>query len=316
MTYRSAFVFPLLFALTLSTTVIAAPPGQDADSGVDGSSVFAKSNLHVWAFEEYDSTERTPEERARLLKELGLTKAGYICRNAARVAEFEAYVQAYAREGIELVSAWTPVHTLRPLEEPHIKEFLKVVDAHKLRIQWWLTLEEDFDKLPDASRVQHAVDQLRILASEASKRGCRLVTYGHGSTRWFTQIENQIAIVEELKTAMPDVQLGIVYNFHQSHAQINRFKTVFPQLKPHLVALNLNGMRSTGRRIEAIGKGEHEQEMIEVVFKSEWRGSVGIIGHNRSADMKATLQTNLDGLSSILAEIGDDDGSATYSVDH
>ena len=87
---------------------------------------------------------------------------------------------------------------------------------------------------------------------------------------------------------------------------------MFPQLKPHLVALNLNGMRSAGRRIETLGKGDREKEMIDIVFKSGWRGPVGIIGHNRSADMKSTLQANLDGLRSILAEIGDDAGSSTH----
>ncbi len=313
MTYRRVLVYLVLCTPTaLSSTVIAGPPGQRANTVADEGSAFAKSNLHVWAFEEYDSIKRTPEERARLLKELGITKAGYICRNAARVAEFEAYVQAYKKEGIELIAVWTPVNTIAPLEEAQISRFLDVVDDNKLRLQWWLTLEEDFDKLPKARRVDHAVKQLRPLTIEANKRECRLVTYGHGSTRWFTQIENQIAIIEKLKTVMPDAQLGIVYNFHQSHAQMDRLKTVFPQLKPHLVALNLNGMRSAGRRIETLGKGDREKEMIDIVFKSGWRGPVGIIGHNRSADMKSTLQANLDGLRSILAEIGDDAGSSTH----
>ena len=147
---------------------------------------------------------------------------------------------------------------------------------------------------------------------EANKRGCRLVTYGHGRTKWFTQSENQIAIVAKLKAAMPDAQLGIVYNFHQSHGQFDRLMTVFPQLEPHLVALNLNGMRSDGPQIETLGKGDREREMIDIIFKSGWRGPVGIIGHKRSEDVKLTLQANLDGLRSILTEIGDDAGSSSF----
>ncbi len=58
--------------------------------------------------------------------------------------------------------------------------------------------------------------------------------------------------------------------------------------------------------------GDHEREMIEIVFRSGWRGPVGIIGHNRSADAKQTLQANLDGLRSILKEIGDEPGLATF----
>ena len=313
MSNRLALIVLTLLLQTVASDIAAAEPqGQTIKASLNDSSAFAKSNLHVWAYEEYDAVKRSPEERARLLKELGISKAGYICRNAARVAEFEAYVQAYKEEGIELIAVWTPVNTEHPLEEPQISVFLDVVDRQKLRIQWWLTLEEDFDKLPAASRVERAVARLRPLALAANKRGCRLVTYGHGGTRWFTQSENQIAILERLKETVPAAQLGIVYNFHQSHAQMDRLEQVFPRLKPHLVAVNLNGMHSSGPQIATLGEGDREREMIEVIFKSGWRGPVGIIGHNRSADAKLTLQANLDGLASILKEIGDESGLATF----
>lgn len=300
----------------LHCTLIAAVLGQQrvekGDPVRTEVSAFAKPNLHVWAYEEYDAVNRTPRQRARLLKDLGITKAGYICRNAERVAEFEAYVRAYKNEGIELISVWTPVHTEHALEEPQVRAFLDVVDRHKLRVQWWLTLEEDFDQMAAQSRIDHAVARLRPLAIEANNRQCRLVIYGHGRTRWFTQCENQIAIIEELKTAMPNARLGIIYNFHQSHAQMDRLKSVLPRLKPHLVALNLNGMNSDGPPIATLGQGDREREMIETVFKSGWYGPVGIIHHQRKSDARTTLQANLDGLRSILEEIGDVSALSTY----
>ncbi|HBE67363.1 MAG TPA: hypothetical protein DDW52_04365 [Planctomycetaceae bacterium] len=306
-------MFKRLYPITLTVCFLTALPGTLAaqtplpnqDSLPSTESPFAKSNLHVWAFEEYDAVERTAVERARLLKELGLTKAGYICRNPQRAAEFEEYLTAYKRAGIELIAVWTPVHTGTPLKEPQIKVFLDVVDRHKLRVQWWLTLEEDFDALAENIRIDHAVSRLRPLVIEANNRKCRLVVYGHGTTRWFTQCENQIAIVEKLQTTMPKASLGIVYNFHQSHAQMARFNSVFPRLSPHLVALNLNGMHSDGPRIETIGKGDGERDMIETVFKSRWQGPVGILHHQRTKDAGKTLRANLDGLQSVLKELGD-----------
>lgn len=300
-----------LRAGTIPVSVAGGESPQVIDPVV-GASAFAKSNVHVWAYEEYDAITRTPEERARLLKELGITKAGYICRNPARVAEFEAYVKAYEKEGVELIAVWTPVNTEQPFEEPQISGFLDVVERHKLKIQWWLTLEEAFDELTEVGRLERAVDRLRSLVVEANQRGCRLVLYGHGQEKWFTQYENQIAILERLKKEMPTAQLGIVYNFHQSHAQMDRLKRVFPQLKPHLVAVNLNGMRSDGPRIVTLGNGDREREMIDIIYKSDWHGPVGIIGHNRSEDAKQTLQANLDGLSSVLKQIGDESGFASY----
>lgn len=306
----------IILYLTIQTAAfhVSAAGAKDPQGTAPsiGTSAFAKSNLHVWAYEEYDGVERTPEERAQLLKDLGITKAGYICRSAVRVAEFEAYVKAYKNEGIELVAVWTPVNTKNPLGEIQIRTFLEIVERYKLNIQWWLTLEENYDKLPKTGRVEHAVTRLRPLVAEANKRGCRLVLYGHGREKWFTQCENQLAILDILKEEMPAAQLGIVYNFHQSHSQMDRLQTIFPRLKPHLTAVNLNGMHSNGPQIAPLGNGDRERGLIDIIFKSGWRGPVGIIGHNRSVDVKQILQSNLDGLHSILKEIGDTQGAATF----
>ena len=287
--------------------VTACRPGAD-----QASSPFAKSNLHVWAYEEYDAVERSPAERAQVLVDLGISKAGYICRNAERVSEFEAYVEAYRNAGIELVGVWTPIHSDAPMEEVQVKTFLEVVDRKQLKLQWWLTLEQDFDAMPEGDRVEDALTRLRPLVREANGRDCRLVLYGHGRDRWFTQAENLLDILERLQVDMPDAELGIIYNFHQSHAQMDRLAEVLPRLKPQLTALNLNGMHTDGPAIARIGEGDREQEMIELIHQSGWFGPTGIIAHDRKQDAKLTLQQNLDGLSALLENIGDEAGHASY----
>jgi hypothetical protein len=281
-------------------------------SNEQSSSNFAKSNLHVWAYEEYDAVDRTPTERANAIVDLGIRKAGYICRNDSRVAEFEDYLLAYRKAGIDLIGVWTPIHTDQPMEEAHVRTFLEVVDRHQLEIQWWLTVEQDFDAMPEGKRVEDALTRLRPLVQEANQRNCQLVLYGHGRNRWFTQYENQIVILERLKTDMPSADVGIIYNFHQSHAQIDRFESVFPKLQPHLAAVNLNGMHTEGPPIARIGQGDREKEMIAVIHQSGWRGPTGIIAHDRKQDAAITLQENLDGLCSILKEIGDEAGLTSY----
>lgn len=275
-------------------------------------SPFAKHNLHVWAYEEYDAVERTPDQRAQLLNDLGIHRAGYICRNAKRTAEFEAYLNAYRKHGIELVGVWTPVHTSNPLSEPQIKGFLEVVDRYQLQIQWWLTLEHKFEQDPEPSRIPNAVTWLNPLVTEANKRGCRLVIYGHGPNKWFTQSENQLEILAQITETRPNAAIGIIYNFHQSHAQMGRLQQVLPRLKPHLAALNLNGMHSNGPKIAALGSGDREREMIRLIHRSGWQGPVGIIGHVRTEDSRKTLQRNLKGLHSVLLEIGDQIGSSSF----
>lgn len=298
-------------SLLCSAFLIACSPGEN-DAPIQNAQTFAKSNLHVWAYEEYDAVDRTPKEHAQALVDLGIHKAGFISRNAARVSEFEAYLQAYREAGIELVAVWTPIHTDTPFEEVQVREFFEIVDRHGLSIQWWLTLEQDFDAMPEADRVDDAIARLRPLVEKSNGSNCRLVLYGHGPHRWFTQAENLIEIVERLKSETPSTELGIVYNFHQSHAQMDRLESVLPRLQPHLVALNLNGMRSDFTKIERIGRGDREREMLKIMCDSGWQGPTGIIAHDRNEDAAVVLQENLDGLKNILSELGHHEVAATY----
>ncbi len=274
-------------------------------------SAFAKNNLHAWAFEEYDAIQRTPAERARLLTSLGFTRAGYVGRNVERMKEFDAYVTAYREQQIQLIAVWTPVNTAAPLEEPHIRSFLDGVDRHRIRPQWWVTLEQ-WDRVPEDQRLAGAVATLRPLQAEASRRGLELAIYGHGRDAWFTQPEHLIAIAEQFRSPGQGQPVGIVYNFHHAHSHLDRFAEVFPKLLPHLVAVNLNGMKADGPMILPIGEGDREQDMIGIIHRAGYRGPVGLLHHQRTLDAAVGFRKNMSGLRGILAAVGDAAGAATY----
>ena len=298
----------LLACVLLSPVLIPAAGGQATQRPAASGSAFAKTNLHAWAFEEYDAVARSPAERAQVLETLGLRKAGYIGRNVERMKEFDAYLAAYNARKIELVAVWTPVNTDAPLREPQIQMFLDAVERHKLRVQWWVTLEEL--KQGGEQTVEKALTTVRHLNAEAAKRGVRLALYGHGRDSWFTQPENQLEIIRRLPSGDPVV--GIAYNFHHAHSQLDRFATVFPKMLPHLMAVNLNGMRAEGPMILPIGEGDREQEMIAIIHKSGYRGAVGLLHHQRTMDAAAGLARNINGLRQILTKIGDSAGASTY----
>lgn len=304
---------PLLLAyilVSLSAPNPAATGRASEHQPAAPGSAFAKGNLHAWAFEEYDAVSRTPTERAQVLKATGLRKAGYIGRNVERMKEFDAYVAAYTAQQIELVAVWTPVNTESPLQEPQIRMFLEAVERHQLRIQWWVTLEQ-FKQAGDQT-MDKAVMMVRNLNAEASKRGLRLALYGHGRDAWFTQPENQLEIIRRVRLADPAAAIGIAYNFHHAHSQLDRFATVFPKMLPHLIAVNLNGMKAEGPMILPLGEGNREQEMIAIIHTAGYRGPVGLLHHQRTMDAATGLLKNITGLRQILTAIGDSAGAATY----
>jgi sugar phosphate isomerase/epimerase len=301
----------MVLACVLASLFVLRPSvgGESRQRPAAAGSAFAKTNLHAWAFEEYDAVSRSPAERAQVLETLGLKKAGYIGRNVERMKEFDAYVAAYKARQIELVAVWTPVNTDAPLQEPQIQMFLEAQGRHKLRIQWWVTLEQL--KQGGEQTVEKAVTNVRQLNAEATKRGLRLALYGHGRDSWFTQPENQLDIIRRLPPSDGSA-VGIAYNFHHAHSQLDRFAAVFPKMLPHLIAVNLNGMRAAGPMILPIGEGDREQEMISIIHKSGYRGPVGLLHHQRTLDAATGLGRNISGLRRILTAIGDSAGASTY----
>ncbi len=299
----------LACVLAWSSVLVPTMGGESRQRPAAAGSAFAKNNLHAWAFEEYDAVSRSPAERAQVLETLGLKKAGYIGRNVERMKEFDAYVAAYTARHIELVAVWTPVNTAAPLQEPQIQMFLEAVDRHKLRIQWWVTLEQL--KAGGEQTVDRAVTTVRQLSAEATRHGLRLALYGHGRDSWFTQPENQLEILRRLPPSDASA-VGIAYNFHHAHSQLDRFAAVFPKMLPHLIAVNLNGMTAAGPMILPIGEGDREQEMISIIHKAGYRGPVGLLHHQRTLDAAIGLARNISGLRRILTAIGDSAGASTY----
>ena len=77
-------------------------------------------------------------------------------------------------------------------------------------------------------------------------------------------------------------------------------------MKPHLLAINLNGMvengDKTGKKILPIGQGTRDLEILRIIEKSGWRGPIGILNHT-DEDAEARLQDNIEGLEWLVAQL-------------
>lgn len=256
-------------------------------------SLLSRDNLAAWCIVPFDSKKRGPVERAEMLNRLGVTKLAYDWR-AEHIPTFDAEVEAMKSHGIEISAWWMS----RGMDESNRKIF-EVIGRHKIHPQLWLLVDEP--KLPDqAAKVKSAADQIRPIAEEGKRLGCKVALYNHGG--WFGEPENQLAIIDELR--MDNV--GIVYNFHHAHAHIDRFPELFEKMKPHLLALNLNGMikdgDKQGKKIIPIGSGDQEKKMIETVIDSGWKGTVGILCH-LDKDAELILNGNLHGLEVLTGKL-------------
>ncbi|MDZ4780371.1 MAG: plastocyanin/azurin family copper-binding protein [Planctomycetia bacterium] len=283
---------PLLLTLLLlvqATVAFAAEP-----------SLYARENLVAWCIVPFDAARRGPEERAAMLERMGIKQFAYDWRDE-HIPTFDEEVAACARHGVKITAWWTSGPELNEVN----RRILDVARRHQLKLQFWVMMGEP--AAPDqAGKVQAAAEALRPFTEEAAKLDCQVGLYNHGG--WFGEPENQLAIIEALR--MPNV--GIVYNQHHGHAHVDRFAALLEKLKPHLLALNLNGMvrdgEANGQKIVPIGAGELDLDLLRTIEKSGYRGPIGILNHTE-LDAEARLLDNLDGLEWLNRQLrGEDAG--------
>jgi putative heme-binding domain-containing protein len=274
----------LLAALSLSTSLCAAEPDL---------ALFEKKNLVAWCIVPFDAKKRSPEERVAMLKKLGFTKYAYDWR-AEHLPTFDREVAELKKNGIELTAVWFPANL-----GPDAQALLSVIKKHGVKTQLWITMGDPAGKAQE-EKVEAAAKAIAPIAEAADALGCTVALYNHGG--WFGEPENQIAIIERLKRK----NFGIVYNQHHGHNHIERFPALLKAMKPHLLALNLNGMvkdgEKLGKKILPLGSGDLDLMLLRIIAESGYKGPIGILGHTND-DAEERLSDNLDGLNWLLPQL-------------
>ena len=286
--FRTILAVPILLTFAALPLRAAAPPVSYQ--------LFARTNLVAWCIVPFDAKKRGPEERAALMEQLGFKMFAYDYR-AEHIPTFDAELEALARHHIQLLAWWFPT-TLND----EARNILAVLDRHHIRAQLWVMGGGAPVKsaAEQTGRVEDEARRIRAIAEAAGKINCTVALYNHGA--WFGEPENQLAIIARLR-ATGITNVGLVYNLHHGHEHLDRFPALLQQMKPHLYALNINGMardgEKSGRKILPIGQGDFDLELLRVIRDSGWHGPVGILNHT-DLDAEARLRENLNGLDRLL----------------
>jgi sugar phosphate isomerase/epimerase len=274
---------PLLVLLVTASTVRAAEPKD----------IYAQDNLIAWCIVPFDAKKRGPAERVEMLRKLGFTKYAYDWR-AEHLRTFDEEVELLKKAKIELTAVWFPANL-----GPEARKLLVVIKKHEVKPQLWVTMGE-VPGQDQAAKVNAAARIIKPVAEEAAKLGCTVALYNHGG--WFGEPENQIAVIETLKL----MNVGIVYNQHHGHDHLERFPALLKKMKPHLLALNLNGSTKggdkAGKKILPLGAGELDVKLLTAIRASGYTGPIGILGHTQD-DAAERLADNLDGLKWLLPQL-------------
>jgi hypothetical protein len=265
------------------------------ETGVtDTPSIYDMENLLAWCVVPFDSEERGPVARVNMLKALGFTKFAYDWRDQ-HLPSFPQEVELLNQQQIELTSVWWWIDGQgEDLLNEGNRQLLHYLDSLDISCDIWMSFSDNyFDGMDDAAKLVKAVESVKLLHQKAADVGCKLMLYNHGS--WFGDPRNQVAIIE--KSGLNDI--GIIYNFHHAHQQIDQFPELLQVMLPYLNTVNINGMDENGAKIMTVGQGQREGEMLQVLAESGFDGHVGIIGHLEQEDVEQVLKRNILGLQRI-----------------
>lgn len=268
---------------------------------------FSRSNLVAWCIVPFDAVQRGPEERARMLHDLGITKLAYDWREH-HIPTFDDELRALGKYGIKLEAFWMSSGR-DPANNPNVQSVFDFLERNRVKTRLWLMMSEwpGFEDLSQEGKVEAMSREIRYIAERAGKLGCDVALYNHGG--WFGEPENQVEIIRYMNLD----NVGIVYNFHHARKHLSRFASFYPIMLPYLKCINLAGLKEgDSEHFYRTGQGDAEKEMIRQVWKSGYRGPFGIINHDESKDAEKGLLEEIAGLKWILYELGDKKSLRTY----
>jgi hypothetical protein len=269
--------------------------------------LFSRQNLVAWCVVPFDKMKRTPAERAKMLKELGITQLAYDWREEHLPTMVEE-INTLKKNNIKLKSVWFWVNggSGKVLDDAN-HFILKTLKDQNVETELWLSFNDSyFANLSDSQKLNKAVSAIREINTKVQEIGCTLHLYNHGS--WFGEPENQVKIIQELGAD----DIGIVYNFHHARHQVSRFPELVRLMKPWLSTVNINGMKEGGPMIMTVGEGNRERIMLEQLKASGYTGSIGILSHVDDEDAQIVLKRNLEGYRDLLKEMEEDEALKTY----
>ena len=262
----------------------------------DDSFHITQDNTLAWCIVPFDAKERTPQQRIALLKELGFTRYAYDWRTK-HLDEMAEEIRLARENDIEISAAWLWINadrdTLGKLS-PDNQRLFEILKETGLQTTIWMSFSGNyFEGLSHNEALEKGIQMVDYIVQLSQESGGRVALYNHGD--WFGDPRNQVEIIQ----ALPGSDLGIIYNFHHAHNQLEEYPDMVNSMLPYLWTVNLNGMKKEGPKIMTLGQGDLEKDMIQLLWDKGYKGPWGILGHIETEDVKVVLERNLAGLEKL-----------------
>ncbi|TXG36065.1 sugar phosphate isomerase/epimerase family protein [Seonamhaeicola maritimus] len=258
---------------------------------------FSKSNLIPWSIVGFDVKERSPKERLEMLERLGYKQYAYGNR-PKHIPTMKQEWQLAKEKGITIKAVWLYINLQKDSPynlKPESEAVFKNLESVGIKTQIWIGFEPTyFEDLTEEESLKQAVEMVSYISKRATSLGCKIALYNHGG--WFGKPDNQLKIIK----ALPQQNIGVVFNFHHSHDALDDYSENIKKLFPYLWSVSLNGMKTGGPKIITLGKGNLEKKMIQQLLDLNYTGPFNILGHVKGGDPEVILKQNFEGLQQLF----------------
>ncbi len=257
---------------------------------VDKEPATTMDGLYAWCIVPFDLLNRSPKDRIDMLVDLGFTEYAYDWREK-HIDEMATEWRLANESNIKIRSVWM---WLDPDKDTvghlsHMNDtLLHILKQEQLQTEIWLGFKSNFfDSNNDQKNMQRATDMITYIAARADSIDCKIGLYNHAD--WFGDPRNQIQVIK----ALPQYDIGIIYNFHHSYNQVELIPTLIPDMLPYLYAINISGVVKGDSDIYDFGTGKHEHDLLKAFLDAGYDGPIGVLGHREDKDVKDMLVQNL-----------------------
>ncbi len=245
----------------------------------------------AFCMDTHDSQERTLEEQAALLEELGYDGAGHLWLDelAERIATLD-------RHGLRLFQVALRVNIAPDTipYDPRLEEILALVKDRDAMLALLISGGPPSDPGGDA----RAVELVREIAGLAAGAGVRVVLYPH-SGDWLERVEDALRIVD--KAECPNV--GVMFNLCH-WLKVSGEEDLEPLLTramPRLFAVSIHGAdrapeirAGTGNWIQPLDSGSFDVDaLLDLLQDLGYRGPVGLQCYGIPGDARGHLRRSM-----------------------
>ena len=285
-----------LSAIALATTLILhffnPPPAAAEPPAVPGlTNEFFAMDTGV-----HGDGLKTPEARAKLLKELGYAGIGW---TPPGIPEMLA---ALDREGLKMPTLYLGVRIGEGEQkyDPLLPKYIEQLKGRPTIL--WLTVTSKSDKPSAPEGDERAVAVIREIADLARGAGLRVALYPHYGA-WLERIQDAVRIVK--KADRPNV--GVTFNL--CHCLRVGDEAKIPELleaaRPSLFVVTINGADREGdwnRLIQPLDRGAFDlAPLLKQVKAIQFRGPIGLQHYGIKGDAQENLRRSMEAWRKLTA---------------